>query len=555
MCCKHTHFLFFYIEESSKKPTAGTRSTSNNNDSDNEGENELITLQRHYHKLEVQKKAEEKEFCYTIRKQRELLQKLNKEREEILINLVGSHGQIKVSKEHKVAIAIKSLLEKSEDVDDKIKNENEKLRDLDIEINEVQKKLQKDRTGFALKEDSSRKIQRLTNQLAQANKRFCSVLSSNSKLRQEIQTMQGEKENFQKLYDKLLHELQETRKKADVILEKGNEFHHTREEVQAKIIRIYDQQEKDTELYNAEMREIQRELNHVHKVEAFLQEKTKERRHDQEFLKAMEKRVAEAKEREQTIELKVTLNKYEEAIEKINEIIEKTNFDAELFFNIYMEREDLNFALFNYVTEQTSEIEDIREQIEQLKLNIELQRDRDCAVSQERMNIMKVLEMTLKDAVEASSKFKTDVGKYKKILENQLKKTGVLELATKIGVNTATFANSLGWRDDTGTQNILPCLGEIEQRVSELLAVWSYQKYQDAEGTDERTKSVLTFLGIIAPPIPPDYELQIPSTRLLLDSDEEINEEELKPLSKEELQQKIQIKEDGLKNKQGKTLP
>nr|XP_015202051.1 PREDICTED: coiled-coil domain-containing protein 63-like [Lepisosteus oculatus] len=533
--------------ESSKKPTAGTRSTSNNNDSDNEGENELITLQRHYHKLEVQKKAEEKEFCYTIRKQRELLQKLNKEREEILINLVGSHGQIKVSKEHKVAIAIKSLLEKSEDVDDKIKNENEKLRDLDIEINEVQKKLQKDRTGFALKEDSSRKIQRLTNQLAQANKRFCSVLSSNSKLRQEIQTMQGEKENFQKLYDKLLHELQETRKKADVILEKGNEFHHTREEVQAKIIRIYDQQEKDTELYNAEMREIQRELNHVHKVEAFLQEKTKERRHDQEFLKAMEKR--EAKEREQTIELKVTLNKYEEAIEKINEIIEKTtkkkninqqrrskadkhtaegkadderkhlwelvnrrksiilsprfkealgdsdterrsrrgteyrrrstlllgvlqeeqirlkelmskpleqqekidekdfpDFDAELFFNIYMEREDLNFALFNYVTEQTSEIEDIREQIEQLKLNIELQRDRDCAVSQERMNIMKVLEMTLKDAVEASSKFKTDVGKYKKILGHIRK--GVLELATKIGVNTATFANSLGWRGD-----------------------------------------------------------------------------------------------------------
>ncbi|MBN3304410.1 CFA46 protein, partial [Amia calva] len=293
-------------------------------------------------------------------------------------------------------------------------------------------------------------------------------------------------------------------------------------------------------------------------------------------MKFEEKKTDEAKENERRIEHKVTLNRYEDAVEKINEIIEKENkkkgmsrprrgrvdnkrdegsaeddrrrlwetasrrkstivspvfkeavaegdterqgrrltehrrrsivflgeeqerlkelirksldqreileekdfpdFDAELFFNVYVEREDLNFALFNYVTEQTSDIEDIEEDIEQLKLNIELQRDQDFLVSQEHKDIMKALEINLHDTTEASSRYKTDVEEYEKVLA--LVKTGVQELAVKAGVNTTSSEHSFGWTDGVTNENILTYLGVVEQKVGELLAVWSYQKYQ-----------------------------------------------------------------------------
>ncbi|XP_066549278.1 coiled-coil domain-containing protein 63-like [Amia ocellicauda] len=638
----------------SGKPSTGNRYSNNDADSDNEGENDLISLQRTYHKLEGQRKAEEKESQDTVRKQRDLIRQLDAERDEISIRLQGAGSRGKESQDHKMTVALKSLVEKSEDIDEQIADENKTLSTLEREIKEVQRKLEKERKANALKEDPSRKVRRLTDQLAQANGKFGSLLSSNSSLREEIQTMRGEKGKFQQLYNKLYVKVQENRIKSGEVLNEANEFYHTREEAQAKIIRVRDQQEKDVEQYNAEMREIRRELNHARKVKRFLQEKRKEREPDQEFLNAKEK--LEAKENERRIEHKVTLNRYEDAVEKINEIIEKENkkkgmsrprrgrvdnkrdegsaeddrrrlwetasrrkstivspvfkeavaegdterqgrrltehrrrsivflgeeqerlkelirksldqreileekdfpdFDAELFFNVYVEREDLNFALFNYVTEQTSDIEDIEEDIEQLKLNIELQRDQDFLVSQEHKDIMKALEINLHDTTEASSRYKTDVEEYEKVLA--LVKTGVQELAVKAGVNTTSSEHSFGWTDGVTNENILTYLGVVEQKVGELLAVWSYQKYQAAERKDESAESVLAYLGLKAPADIPQCEVHLPSTSLLLDSDEESGPEDLKPLSKEELQQRamksIQVMQDGSKAKQGKTL-
>ncbi|RXM35439.1 Cilia- and flagella-associated protein 46 [Acipenser ruthenus] len=314
--------------------------------------------------------------------------------------------------------------------------------------------------------------------------------------------------------------------------ETQEEIRKQREEAQARIIRVNEQQEKDMELYNAEIREMQRELSHTQKVEHFLQEKKKEREPDEDFLEAEKKR--ETKERERKIEHQIALNKYEEAVEKLNEIIEKgakkrdmsqrqmsrsdnkncyegaaeeerkrlwdlatrrkstilspffkdstgegdserklrrltehrrkstimgttiedqerlkelmkkalerqdkleekesLDCDAELFYNVYMEREDMNFALFNYVTEQTGDIDNIQEQIEQLKMNINFLRDKDFAVSDEHKNIMKELELKTTEATEASNKSETEVGRREKIWGQIKTVSGYVTGATK----------------------------------------------------------------------------------------------------------------------------
>ncbi|XP_041116546.1 coiled-coil domain-containing protein 63-like isoform X1 [Polyodon spathula] len=644
-------------KDPASKKLVTRRYNNNDADSDNEGETEMLSLKLRYHNLEGNKQAYEKETQEEIRRQRQLIRQLQEEREEISTNLKGASGKNGVTQEHKTTGAIRSLLEKGDDIDAKIAEEKQRHSELDEEIKETQRKLEQNRKAAALKEDTNKKAQRLTAQVAQGNSKFSSLLSANSKLREEIETMRVEKEKFQLLYKKLQKTMEEVRQESRGVLDEATEAYHTREEAQARIIRVNEQQEKDMELYNAEIREMQRELSHAQKVEHFLQEKKKEREPDDNFLEAEKKR--ETKERERKIEHQIALNKYEEAVEKLNEIIEKgakkrdmsqrqmsksdnkngyegaaeeerkrlwdlatrrkstilspffkdsagdgdserklrrviehrrkstimgtttedqerlrelmkkalehqdkleekdsLDSDAELFYNVYMEREDMNFALFNYVTEQTSDIDSIQEQIEQLKMNISFLRDKDFAVSDEHKNIMKELELKTTEATEASNKSETEVGRREKIW-GQIK-TAVHNLGKKIGVNTTEFSVTLGGTDEPTNHNIITYLGIVEQRASEILAACSYRKYQDAERSEDTSTSVLEFLGVSPPKAMPEYEVQLPSTGLLDSEDEEMTGDHLRPLSKAELQQKalqsIQMKEDGSKDKNEKTI-
>uniref|UniRef100_H3AFN8 ODAD1 central coiled coil region domain-containing protein n=1 Tax=Latimeria chalumnae TaxID=7897 RepID=H3AFN8_LATCH len=442
------------------------------------GENEVAVLQRKYRILEGDKQAYEKETQEEIRKQRELIQQAEKERADLFAKLKGPGSKYNESEELKLSATLKLLIEKGDNVEAQIEEEKKKQIELEKEIRETIRKMDKERKAAGPSEDPSKKIRRLMGRVVEGrldeSGKFNMSLIMNSKLREEIETMRGDKRKFLQLFKKLKKEIQETRKKGEKVVNEANEAYHNREEAQARIVRVHEQQGKDVEQFKAEMKEIQRELEHAEKLKMFLKEKAKEREPDEQFLKAKAKK--EAEEQERKIEQKIKLNKYEEAIEKINEEGQPSEIDAELFFTVFMEREDLNFALFNYVTEQTSDIENLQDEIAQLKTAIELFQDKDFTINQEQETIMKDLEAKQKDAVMAQNKIKTDIAKLEKILE-QLKAV-VNDLSKKVGVDTSGFAQLLNWNEGVTDYNILTYLGSIEQRTNEVLVAYAYTKYK-----------------------------------------------------------------------------
>ena len=56
---------------------------------------------------------------------------------------------------------------------------------------------------------------------------------------------------------------------------------------------------------------------------------------------------------------------YEEAYERIKEITQEEDMD--LIVERFVEVEDRNFALFNFVNEQNNEIETLQDQIQQVR--------------------------------------------------------------------------------------------------------------------------------------------------------------------------------------------
>ncbi|KAJ8418005.1 hypothetical protein AAFF_G00137140 [Aldrovandia affinis] len=569
------------------------------------GESEVLNLQQACHRLDGARQMQEREAQTIIRRQRKLLARLSEEREELLLSLKRAGGR-----EDDVTHSFHALLQRSDDLDSLIEREHGKCQTLDRE----------------------------------ADGRFGSLVSTNSTLRLDIQTMRGEKDKFLLIRNRLHKELQDTQKKMGNLLDEANEYIRVREEAQAKMARVQDQQEKEAEQHEGEVMEIQRALSHAQRRDHFLQEKTKERERDQNFLSAVGK--TEARARERRVEQKVVLNQYEEAVEKIGEIIDRAtrgrgpgdkrrsrvadsragvglaederrrtlwelvsrrrstlvspmfrdalggegeterrgrrltehrrrstllqedqeklrelarrtmeqqtllerdsvDFDVEHFYNVYMEREGVNFALFNYVCEQTGEMEDLIKDIQQLKRAVELQCEEDAMAVRERESRRRELEVTREEVAQTTRKLQADVEKHSEAL--RLIKAGVEDMAAQMGIS-ATHPDSSGdWTNNAATRATLSLLGLMEQRLTDMLVIRAYLESRDVESAAGKMEPIHPFLGISPPHTPPPVSsIQPPSTSLLLYSEEECDEEDLKPLSKEELQQRavrsIQIK-------------
>ncbi|XP_043911592.1 outer dynein arm protein 1-like [Protopterus annectens] len=610
---KSTDAVVFKGYSGNPGPGVPTAARNNNTDSDNEGESELSNLQHAYRILLRKKQTYEKETKELLRRQKLMIEDLEMEKTEISKMLKGHDNKHFAAEDLKTHDALKSLLKRRGELDACIDEEKFKLEKLENEIRNLKKKLDKNTRPAGCKEDPSKNVKKLTSQIAMANNKFSTLLVQNARLREEIETLRTERETFFQLCGRLEKELLEMRKGAGLLLDDATEAFQIREESQARILRLNEQQGRDIENHYTELREIQREKRHVKQLKEFLTEKTKEREPDKLYLNAQKKQ--EAAEQKRKAEQKITLNKYEEAIEKINKIVEKrtkkdiakqppgrmsarygmegigdddrkrfwelagrrksfamsnyfkeavpdidserkmrrssdhrrrsamlltspeeqerlrellkkalaqetisetarsVEFDAELFYNVFMEREDRNFALFKYVTEQSNDIENLQDNIRQLKLNIEQFKHDDYTINEEHRNIRNELQTRQKEMEVSLRKLTAEITKSKNAL-SQLK-TAITGLASKVGVDTDEVQQLMNWTDSTTGHHVLTYLGLIEQRANEMMNAHTFLKYQDAERHEERMQSIQQLLGISVPAeiIITDYDIQLPTAR------------------------------------------
>lgn len=220
---------------------------------------------------------------------------------------------------------------------------------------------------------------------------------------------------------------------------------------------------------------------------------------------------------------------YGEAFEKIQTATGIQDID-ELVTN-FVDAEDKNFTLFNYINELNQEIEKLEEQIDTIKAEIEAYKAG--GVLSDTMR-----KKELKDMEEKLQKMEAKADLYEKKHEEAMKtvtalKAGVWNIFNKIGCNTPSIRDMLGEGNVT-ENNLMQYLGIVEQRTNELLQTYATaERYAGHSVTTTARQTVRKGQAAAVRVDPPTTNEED------LDSDEGEGEDE-KPLNRDALTSKAQ---------------
>ena len=138
-----------------------------------------------------------------------------------------------------------------------------------------------------------------------------------------------------------------------------------RDEAQSKITALQDRNEKDAQQYAAELKELQRTLDHDEKLKDFLFHKSNDRAFAADFAeeeRERDRKEAEAKDLEHT-------KMFKDAFDRIKRVV-ASDSSLDKIVADFIKVEDQNFALFNYVTEMNNQVEGLQESIAKLRCDI-----------------------------------------------------------------------------------------------------------------------------------------------------------------------------------------
>jgi len=514
---------------------------SDMSDADMEGiqEQELVKLQRSYRNMEGDRAAYTEESQNVIRKQKSEMKQLEGEKQELLKELRLAESRSNQTKDEDNTDTLVTLLEAKDKTEEEMKEEDELQQELDAKIKEWSKKIKnqhKNMGGVHMSAQHTTQMEKtkrvLDNRLDQTKKRFNDCLSDNAKLRDEIESHRTEHRRFENLYKKLEKELKNLRKEMAEVIESSTSAYDSRDDAQAKMIILKEKADKDVQQHNTEMKELVRIIDHDRKLKEFMGIKGQERQEDPQLVAWRQKKEAmEAEKKKESQEDSVET--YEEAFQRIKAMTGEDDIDV--LVNRFIEVEDTNFALFNYVNEQNNEIEKLNEEIFAIQLDIENFKDQGIELESQRKVILKGLEDRQSKATAEADEYEQKYKEVSKILD-QLK-AGIDSLFNKINCDRSAIDDMLGAAAGVSDSNMLQYLGIIEQRTNELLAVQSYVNSKDESKYDPKAPGLLgegpgapqQQFPVLPPAVGDEYESE----------GSEGDDEDARPFTRNELQQKV----------------
>ncbi|KAM4014924.1 outer dynein arm-docking complex subunit 1 isoform 2-T2 [Anomaloglossus baeobatrachus] len=519
---------------------------SDNSDMDLEGmaDSELAKLQRMFRLKEGQRQATTYGKQERIRRQLAEMRTLERERDELLKDLRISESRSNQSRDQDHQEKLHSLLEQKNELDEQLASEKQTITDLDQEIKSWEKKLSNQRkqvrgsSGSAKPNTHAHKnVKVMENRLDRASTKFNLQLAKNSKMREEIDILRIERSRFDQLYKRLEKELLQTRKEIGTVIDESSAAYDARDEAQTKMLQMKEKAEKDLNQHTAEIKELQRVIDHDRRLKEFMGTKTQERSISEEVLDARRRREKEEQERKKKDPTEDTIETFEQAFQQIQSVTGEDNL--EILVNRFIEVEDRNFALFNYVNEQNNEIERLTEQITEIKREIEEFKAQGVRLEQEHRSILKNIEGKQEGAVKQADGYQLQLKGVMKILD-QLK-SGIDSLFKKINCDRSVLDEMLGSSSSIREANIMQYLGLIEQKTNELLAAQSFLDSKNYDKPYDPQETARVLLGQLIDLHPPVFEIQPPGTGDEYDSDSDsaTADEEERPLTQAELRERI----------------
>ena len=503
-----------------------------------EAQMELSHLQRQYRCLRNDRRMYTDETENTLRKQKITIEALVKEKKELeaMMHVASSRQNEKFDQRNVEKLV--ELLEREAQAQEELKKEKEAIAGVDEKvaamrekINQQSKKMGGSKDVYQEKHVANMKLTRiLENRLDEMTKKFSIALTGNLKLREHINHVEGQKARFLDLHKRLQAELIEGKKEIDRISEVATTHFTIRDEAQHRMASLRERADREMAVYNSEIKDVKRILEHDRKLRKFMTTKAEDRAsilEDELMVRAIKKYEA------QLNGLQQETSKFEEIFDKIKEAtgIEDTDTLVESF----IENEDRNFALYNYVNNMNTEIENLKDDIRRLKDEIELIKKEGVDSDVHRKEILNELEQKM---VEVTDEL-TLVNKEYKASRRQLEllKPKVESVFNSIECDRSSIAELLGIGVSIDDNNIMQYLGIIEQKCNELLQNKALEKIKKLnESGGDISVDGLQGVG----PQPAHGIFLIVPPPIEDDSDQAWHCNDAKPLTVEEVQALIQ---------------
>lgn len=390
-------------------------------------------------------------------------------------------AEISIEKIQTTALGGESYIARLQDQGDsysrKIKIEKQKVEDLDLKIAEVQKLIEEKRKTINNNKDKKEsnnavlaKIKKTEYKLDKTLQKYNEAVAENKNLREEIDALRREKKVFRKIFISLEEEYQtKVTERENLIKEKENAIKR-RDEAKKKLEALNENRkktEKELENFSRDWQEVEKIIEKKINVSEFLQD-SDEVLPEPEIAKP-ESPITIIKDKELIKESMRMVEKYEEAFKKIEQATGITDVDT--LVSTFIEAEQQNYSLFNYVNELTNEIEKLESQIAGIKQDIEEYKGQGIRTENQRKKVMAELEVKLTGTESRAEAYER---KYEKtmVTVNSLK-LGIEQILEKIGCNNPA-AEEMIKEQGINENNMMQCLSIIELRTNEILQMYDW---------------------------------------------------------------------------------
>jgi len=335
---------------------------------------EFEQLQREFRNMEATRKAYAEESLSVIKKQKDLIEKLSSDNDSVKgeldvelrylarkpaseANSHVLHDQLdlyigKVEIEHR---NIESLTKQLEILRTKVTTEAKVIGGVNA-AKDAEKNLEK-------------KARVLETRLEKALQRFNEALAANKDLRAQIDTLRQERGVFESVYRKLERELAEKKRAMANMIESSNQAYEARDVAQMEVSKILQETNAERIVFEKQLAAMDAAVDaevDVAKMEEFEMRGSMTIEQEEAFKRDLKEGLREIELLSSSVKvLGGKVDAYEIAFTKIRD---ETGIDeVEELVSVFLKNEDANFALFNYVGEQTAEYQRYEEALSLLR--------------------------------------------------------------------------------------------------------------------------------------------------------------------------------------------
>lgn len=431
----------------------------------------------------------------------------------------------------------------------KIELERSKIAELDAQIIKYQEQILEQKTrlgGVNAAQINNQLIQKqikvLDNRLDKSLTKFNETVAHNRELRAKIDEYRRERIVFDVIYKKIERDLHEKKKEMTAIINDSKNAYQTRDKSLSEMMTLQNHAEKERIDFESEFKELGDLIKQQQVTLEQLRLKQFERTNDDAVVatSASEERAGDlsssmsnwgvgAKGDKGLAPLsQEKIHSYEEMLLKIQE--QTGIYDINELVSKFLEAEEQNFSLFNYVNDINSEIERLEHSISDMRNQIEKYRGQGMSSDTQRKKTIRDLEDKLAKTDKKSDEYETRFHVAVRTI-SQLK-NGIQSIFTRINATQGSVDEMLGNQGVTES-NMMQYLGIIEQRTTEILQQYAASQIGLPNENALQFPTVIPAEGAtkITPTVIPSYED-------MSSGEDSEGEKDERPLTRQELEKR-----------------